>query len=216
MYIPASFLETRPEVIRAVIEHHPLATLITVGSGGIAASHLPLIYDPEGGPHGVLRGHLARANPQWKTHQPQFEALAIFSGPEHYVTPTWYPSRRAHGKVVPTWNYVVVHARGPLRFTEEKAWLLHNVSTLTDAQEKSLNPPWRVSEAPSQFIDDMLKDIVGVEMQITTLEGKWKVSQNRPVADRHGVVEGLEKSAAPEAREMARLVNERIPRPDHS
>ena len=216
MYIPASFLETRPEFIRSAIQHHPLATLITVGADGIEASHLPLLYDPAENPHGILRGHLARANTQWKTHQTQFEALAIFSGPEHYISPTWYPSLQEHGKVVPTWNYVVVHARGQLRFTDDKAWLLRNVSALTDAQEKSIDPPWRVSDAPPQFIDDMLQAIVGVELRITRLEGKWKVSQNRSLPDRHGVVEGLEKSASPEAHEMATLVNQRIPRPDHS
>ena len=214
MYIPALFLETRPEVIRAAIEHHPLATLITVGTEGIAASHLPLLFDPTEGPHGVLRGHLARANPQWKTHQPQYEALAIFSGPEHYISPTWYPSLREHGKVVPTWNYVVVHARGQLSFTEDRAWLLRNVSALTDAHERTIDPPWRVADAPPEFIDHMLQAIVGVELKITRLEGKWKVSQNRPVADRQGVVQALEKLESEMAGEIARLVNERIPDKD--
>jgi transcriptional regulator len=211
VYIPVSFNETRLEVLQATIERHPLAALVTMGAEGLTASHIPLLYYPSEGDLGVLRGHLARANPQWQNHLPQYEALAIFSGPEHYVSPTWYPSMKKHGEVVPTWNYVVVHARGTLSFKEEPEWLLANVSTLTDAQEKSIEMPWRVSNAPPEFIEGMLRAIVGVELAVTQLEGKWKVSQNRPAADREGVIVSLQKLDSLQAQEMAELVKEKLP-----
>mgnify|MGYP001545829521 CR=1 FL=1 len=191
---------------------HPLATLVTVGSGGLDASHLPLLYYPAESGLGVLRGHLARANPQWRDYQPQADALAIFSGPQHYVSPAWYPSKQEHGKVVPTWNYVVVHAHGRLHIREEPEWLLENVRALSDVHEGASETPWQVADAPPDFIANLLKAIVGIEMTITRLEGKWKVSQNRPVPDRRGVVAGLETLASPEALEMARLVKAKLPK----
>lgn len=211
MYLPASFQETRAEVLCQAMERHPLATLVTVGTGGLVASHVPLLYSPAEGGLGVLRGHLARANPQWKDYRPEFAALAIFSGPEHYVSPTWYPSLQEHGKVVPTWNYVAVHACGTLTFPEDPAWLLRNVSALTDEHELPFQAPWRVADAPPNFIEDMLRAIVGVELTITELQGKWKVSQNRATADREGVVAGLEELDTPAALEMAKLVKDKLP-----
>jgi transcriptional regulator len=210
MYNPASFAETRPEILEAAMAAHPLATLVTIGSNGLEASHIPLLhYRTETGP-GVLRGHLARANPQWRDHLPLNEALAIFSGPQHYVSPAWYPSKQEHGKVVPTWNYVVVHAHGSLRVRNEPEWLLENVCALSDVHESEREVPWRVADAPPEFIQNLLKAIVGVELTINRLEGKWKVSQNRPIADREGVVRSLETLDSPAASGMAELIKAKL------
>jgi len=210
MYSPAAFREARPEIIEAAMAAHPLATLVTMGPRGLDASHLPLLYSrAEGGP-GILRGHMARANPQWQDYPPDTEALAIFSGPQHYVSPGWYPSTREHGKVVPTWNYVTVHAHGRLTFQTETEWLLENVKALTERQEESREMPWRVADAPAEFIENSLRAIVGVELTVTRLEGKWKVSQNRTAADREGVIAGLQGLGSPGACEMAKLVKERL------
>ena len=186
---------------------HPLATLVTIGSEGLDATLLPLLYYRREDGQAVLRGHLARANPQWREYLPDTGALALFSGPQHYVSPGWYPSTKEHGKVVPTWNYVVVEAHGALRFHHDAEWLLENVTALTESQENLREAPWRVADAPAEFIRNMLAAIVGVELTITRLEGKWKASQNRTAADRRGVIEGLEKLGA---CEMAGLVKERL------
>jgi transcriptional regulator len=211
MYNPAAFRETRPEIVEAAIAAYPLATLVTMGSHGLEASHIPLLYDRGQGGVSILRGHLARANPQWRDYLPDTEALAIFRGPQHYVSPAWYPSNKEHGKVVPTWNYVVVQARGTLSFKQDPGWLLENVTALTERQEESNVPPWRVADAPPEFIDKMLGAIVGVELTIVSLEGKWKVSQNRPVSDREGVIAGLQNLDSPDARRMAQLVKAALP-----
>jgi len=206
MYNPAVFQEPRPEVLQELIAAHPLATLVSIGPEGLEATHLPLLFYPSGGEAGVLRGHLARGNPQWQRYSPGTEALAIFSGPQHYVSPRWYPSKKEHGKVVPTWNYAVVHARGTLEFHSEPEWLLANVSALTESQERSSPEPWRASDAPPEFIQASLRAIIGVELNITKLEGKWKMSQNRGMADREGVVAGLGGLGSTGASEIAALV----------
>ena len=211
MYNPSAFRETRPEILEAALAAHPLAALVTMGSQGLDASHIPLIYHPTEGGMGVLRGHMARANPQWRQYTQETEALAIFSGPQHYVTPAWYPTKKENGKVVPTWNYLVVHARGLLSFQDEPAWLLENVQSLTDAHERSRDAPWRVTDAPPDYIDNMLRAIVGVELKIASLEGKWKVSQNRSLPDRQGVIAGLQSLKSTDADEMAALVRASLP-----
>jgi transcriptional regulator len=215
MYTPAAFRETRAALIEAAMKAHPLAALVTTGAAGIEASHIPLLYASSDGGAAVLRGHMARANPQWQSYLPESEALAIFSGPQHYVSPTWYPSTVEHGKVVPTWNYVVVHARGALRFHHEAEWLLENVSALTDEHEGAMNPRWSVGDAPAGYIANLIGAIVGVELTIASLEGKWKVSQNRPPADREGVIHGLQALASDDARRMARLVDREAEIQDH-
>jgi transcriptional regulator len=158
-----------------------------------------------------LRGHLAKANPQWRNYVAGSEALAIFHGPNHYVSPSWYPSKKEHEKVVPTWNYVVVHARGMLCLKSEPEWLLENVRALTEAQERSAETPWYVTDAPKEFIDGLLGAIIGIEFIVTRWEGKWKVGQNRSTQDREGVIAGLERLASRDAQEsdaekMAKLV----------
>jgi transcriptional regulator len=186
MYNPAAFRETRPEALIEAIAAYPLATLITTGARGLDATHLPMLYRD-----GVLRGHVARANPQWQEYTAGTEALAIFSGPQHYISPNWYPAKQEHSRVVPTWNYVAVHARGALTIHDDREWLRDFVTALTDEHERTSASPWRVSDAPAEYIDGQLRAIVGVEMQVAGLEGKWKLSQNRGTADVEGVIEGL-------------------------
>jgi len=202
MYNPAHFAESRPEVLRALIEQYPLATLISPGGGQLCVTHLPLLYSSDAGV--VLRGHMARANHHWQDHAGG-EALAIFHGPQHYISPSWYPSKTEHGKVVPTWNYVTVHARGTLQFIHDPAWLLDNVRALTHAQERQQPQPWSVDDAPNDYIGQILNAIVGVELHVTAIEGKWKVSQNRPRKDREAVVAALQDRGA---LDMARLVRD--------
>lgn len=206
MYSPAPFQETRPDVLAAAIADHPLATLITAGADGLHASHVPLLCTPTESGIGVLRGHMARANAHWRDAAPSCPALAIFSGPQHYISPNWYPSTQQDGKVVPTWNYVVVHAHGTLAIKDDPHWLLENVTALTDAHEASSPTPWRVSDAPSDYIQNLLKAIVGIELTITRWEGKWKLSQNRPLPDREGVAAGLTALATPAASKLAKIV----------
>jgi len=164
---------------------------VTTGEGGLDATHLPLLLEPEPGPLGRLVGHVARANPQWRATPAGAAALAILLGPDAYVTPSWYPSKREGGKVVPTWNYLAVHAHGLVRFFEDRARLLDVVTRLTVRHEAGRVHPWKVDDAPSDYVATLLNGIVGVELTITRLEGKWKASQNRSEADRRGVEEGL-------------------------
>ncbi|MEQ1774848.1 MAG: FMN-binding negative transcriptional regulator [Burkholderiales bacterium] len=192
MYDVEAFREERVEVLHALIKAHPLATLVTTTAQGLEANHIPLLMDPEPAPYGTLRGHLARANPVWRTFNSDTEVLAVFQGAQGYVTPSWYPSKAQHGKVVPTWNYAVVHAHGLLNIIDDAAWLRKLVTRLTESQESPRDKPWQVTDAPPDYIDTMLKAIVGIEIPLSRLQGKWKLSQNRLPQDRHGVIEGLE------------------------
>jgi len=221
MYQVAAFREERIEVMHALIRAHPLAMLVTNTGGALEADHLPLLIDPLPSPQGTLRGHVARANPLWRQvhgagHEAgretryETEALVVFQGPQVYVTPSWYPEKRATGKVVPTWNYAVVHARGPLLIRDDRDWLRDLVSRLTRQQEADLPQPWGINDAPADYIERMLGAIVGIEIPIRCIEGKWKVSQNRTDADRAGVVDGLTQQADPQAQAMAALVSERM------
>ncbi len=206
MYNPAHFREERVEVLQQLIGEHRLATLVTLGADGLIANHVPLILDPSPAPLGTLRGHLSRANPQWRDSLPDVAALAIFHGPQAYITPSWYPSRMETGRVVPTWNYVVVHAHGPLRTFEDPLILEQHLRTLTNLQEAALPQPWSVDDVPVEFFHGQMTGIIGIEIQITRLEGKWKVSQNRLAQDRAGVVQGLQADGCPAHLEMAGLV----------
>ena len=192
MYQPTHFAETRSEVLHAFITAHPLGTLITLNAGGeLQANPIPFVIDALPPGHGVLRGHVARANPVWRETQLDVPALVVFQGPQSYISPSWYPSKSATGKVVPTWNYVVVQARGRLRAIDDVAWLRAFVERLTRRFESPRAVPWHVSDAPADYIDSMLRAIVGIEIELSALVGKWKVSQNRSAADRAGVAAGL-------------------------
>lgn len=205
MYLPAHFAESRVEVLHALIRERPFATLVTSGAAGPDANHLPLHLDADASPQGTLSGHVARANPLWRDAAEK-DVLAIFHGPQAYVTPAWYPTKHEHGKAVPTWNYVVVHARGRLRVIDDAAWLRRELDRLVDSHEAGFAEPWRISDAPPDYIDKMLTAIVGIEIEITHLAGKWKISQNQPEANRAGVVAGLRGQESAEARAVADLV----------
>lgn len=206
MYIPAHFEETRLDVMAALFRRYPLATLVTVGEAGLTANHVPLLYDADPAPYGTLRGHLAKANTQWRDFRAEFGALAVFQGPQAYVSPSFYPSKHEHGRVVPTWNYITVHVRAKLIVRDDPAWIRNQVTELTNSREAAFSAPWQVSDAPSGYIDGLLNAIVGIELCITSLEGKWKVSQNRPAADRDGVAEHLE-STDPEMARRIRMAD---------
>ena len=208
MYQPPHFREERLEILHGLIRAHPLGALVTLGSGGLAANPIPFLLDGSRGPFGVLQGHLARANEQWRDFDPSVEALVIFQGAESYITPSWYATKRETGKVVPTWNYAVVQAQGPLHVVEDRDWLSRQVGALTSLNEAGRPQPWSVGDAPASFIAAQLKGIVGIEIPITRIEGKWKVSQNRPETDRIGVAEGLKASADPSAPAMSDLVSD--------
>lgn len=199
MYLPTHFEETRVDVLRELIRAHPLGALVTLTGAGLDASHLPFELDADREPFGTLRGHVARANPVWREFSRDVEALVIFQGPGAYVSPAWYSTKQATGRVVPTWNYAVVHAHGPLRVVDDKAWLRDFVTRLTDRHESGRDDPWHVTDAPAEYIDGMLGAIVGIEIPLTRLRGKWKMSQNRPAHDRAGVVEGLARAGDPVA-----------------
>ncbi|MEZ0171892.1 FMN-binding negative transcriptional regulator [Microvirga sp. TS319] len=209
MYQPPHFREDRLEVQHALVRAHPLGLLVTYGKTGLAANPIPFMLDEEASQLGTLRGHLSRANPQWRDFDPALEALVVFQGTQTYITPSWYEAKRAHGKVVPTWNYAIVQAYGTLRVIDDPAWLLNQVSAMTSLREATRPEPWAVSDAPSDFLDAQLKGIIGVEIEIARIEGKWKVSQNRPQADRKGVVAGLREDGGEPALQMADLVETR-------
>jgi transcriptional regulator len=211
VYLPAHFEERRIEVLHALIRERPLGTLVTMGPEGISANHVPFEVDPEPGPFGTLRAHVARANPVWRDHPSGAEALVIFQGASTYVSPSWYPSKLETGKVVPTYNYVVVHARGPLRAIEDSAWLRRLVGRLTDRHEARSEHPWKVTDAPADYVESQLRAIVGIEIVPGSLVGKWKVSQNRPPLDRDGVVRGLERAGDAQSLDMAKRVKDALP-----
>ena len=207
MYLPAYFKESRTDVLHALMRARPLATLVTLSESGLVANHLPLETLAEPLPHGVLRGHIARSNPLWREYRADSDALAIFHGPQAYISPSFYPAKQETGEVVPTWDYAVVHARGTLRFVQDSVWFRALVSRLTDTHEASRQMPWKIDDAPPPYIEKMLSLIVGFEFTIVDLTGKWKISQNHPTANRQGVVKGLSDAADAGGREIAALLS---------
>jgi transcriptional regulator len=226
VYIPPHFNEERVDVLHQLIREHGLATLVTYGPSGLIASHVPLVLDTSASgasaasgastatgattvPFGTLRGHLSRANQQWRDYSPDVPALAIFAGPQHYITPSWYPAKAEHGKVVPTWNYIVVHAYGRLETYDDRESLLANVEALTTHHEANRPEPWKVSDAPASYIDAQLKGIIGISLRIDRLEGKWKISQNRSAADQASVAAALHETGTDASVAMAETMNDR-------
>lgn len=196
MYLPPAFAEQRLDALHGIIRHYPLGTLVTAAPG-LTANHIPFVLHPDGGTHGfgLLRAHLARGNEQARLDEAQVGALVIFLGVDHYVTPSWYETKRLTGKVVPTWNYVAVHATGPMRVIDDAAWVRQQIQSLTEQHEAGRASPWAVADAPADFIAAQMRGIVGIEIDVVDLQGKWKLSQNRNRDDRMGVVEGLERDA---------------------
>ena len=207
MYLPSHFDEKRLDVLQALVRRHPFGLLVTQTADGPVANGIPFLLDPDGaGGFGTLRGHVARANPVWRDAAADVPALVVFQGPDAYVSPSFYPSKAEHGKVVPTWNYVMVQARGRLRAVDDPAWLLQLVTRLTERHESPRAAPWAVSDAPADYVQTMLRAIVGIELELTGLSGKWKVTQNRPAADRAGGVDGRQADGGEAARALAAQV----------
>ncbi|UCI05405.1 FMN-binding negative transcriptional regulator [Mesorhizobium sp. B1-1-8] len=209
MYQPPHFKETRQEVLHGLIRTHPLGLLVSNGAEGPVANAIPFLLDDDVLPNGRLRAHLAKANPQWRllADNPASPVLVVFQGADAYVTPSWYETKRETGKVVPTWNYAIVQVRGTVRVIDDADWIAQQITELTASQEGGRDLPWAVTDAPPAYIQSQIKGIIGLEIAITAIDGKWKVSQNRPVADRVGVAEGLESEAPnPDAPDMAGMV----------
>lgn len=208
MYQPPHFVESRLAVQHALIREHSLGLLVTAGSDGLQANYIPFLIDTEASERGTLRAHLARANPQARELASVTECLVVFQGPQHYISPSLYATKRETGKVVPTWNYITVHAWGRPAVMDDAAWLRRQIGDLTRHKEESRAAPWAVDDAPEDFVTAQIKGIVGLEIPIARIEGKWKVSQNRPAVDQAGVVAGL-RGTGPQADAMAVAVAER-------
>lgn len=188
MYLPTHFERSDTAALQALVDAHPLAMLVTLRAGEPVVDHIPMLLDAGRGPHGTLVGHVARANPLWRTPG---ACLAVFRGPQAYVSPSWYPSKREHGKAVPTWNYAVAHAHGTFRAFDDAAALRALVTRLTERHEAGQPSPWQVNDAPADYLETMLQAIVGIELPVERIQGKFKLSQNRSEADRTGVEAGL-------------------------
>jgi len=210
MYTPNHFNETNIETMLQLIQAYPLGGLINVEQDGINANHIPfeLLAPTEDAPFGTLRAHVARANPVWKSSHSQLDALVIFQGPQAYITPSWYEEKKQTGKVVPTYNYAVVHARGRMRVMDNPQWLLQHLQNLTDHQESRQAAAWKLSDAPADYIQKLLNAIVGIEIPVTALHGKWKVSQNRTEQDHSNIAAGLRLRQDHSDSAMASLVEQ--------
>lgn len=210
MYVPKHHEECELAVLHSLIQSHPLGTWVMHEAGELAANHIPFLLDSSRGENGTLVGHVARANPVWQSFSRASNSLVIFQGAETYITPSWYPSKQEHGKAVPTWNYAVVHAHGVPHAIEDRDWLLQHVTQLSNTHETNQAFPWKVSDAPEDFIERLMNAIVGIEIPVGKLVGKWKVSQNRPDSDKLGVVAGLLSRGNAESNAMAHMVNRHV------
>lgn len=191
MYVPAHFAERRPEELQRILREHPLGMLVTQGSDGLDANHLPFEYDPAAGPHGTLIAHVARANPLWQRCPTGSQVLVVFRGAEGYISPSWYPSKHEAHRQVPTWNYEAVHAHGKLIVRDDERFVRGVVARLTRRHEAGEPQPWKMTDAPADYIDNLLQHIVGIEVAVTSLEGKAKLSQNKQARDRLHAAETL-------------------------
>nr|WP_315476755.1 FMN-binding negative transcriptional regulator [uncultured Undibacterium sp.] len=211
MYAPKHFDETSLETMFQLIRNYPLGALITLDQGGINANHIPfeIMAPTQDAPFGTLRAHVARANSVWKNPDPLHETLVIFQGPQAYITPTWYEEKKLNGKVVPTYNYAVAHGYGKLRVIDDAQWLREHLERLSSQQESTQTTPWKISDAPDDYIQKMLNAIVGIEIPLARLQGKWKVSQNRSEQDRVNIAAGLRLSQDHKAHSMAALIETR-------
>jgi transcriptional regulator len=211
MYQPPHFREDDLAVQHGLICAHPLGLLISTGENGPVANAIPFHLDPSFGTKGRLQAHVARANGQWQQIRDGAPVLVVFQGPHSYITPSWYETKRETGKVVPTWNYAIVQVRGPAQVIDDAVWIRTQIEALTRDQEDSRAEPWAVGDAPDAFVASQIKGIIGIEIDIAEIDGKWKVSQNRSTADSNGVAAGLEAESAAmsDAAVMARLVRER-------
>lgn len=210
MYLPKHFEERDPERLRSLIRRYPLGSLVTATASGLDANHIPFVFADTGSAAHTLHGHIARANPLWREGVRDASALVLFRGPDSFISPSWYPSTREHASVVPTWNYAVVHVHGVLRFVDDAGWVRSHVDALTREHEEQRRPSWVVTDAPADFVDKLVAAVVGIEISITQMVGKWKVSQNRSISDRTGVIEALEREATPSGIAVAALMRETL------
>jgi transcriptional regulator len=212
MYEPPLHRQDDPAALYDLIRRHPLGLLVSHGARGLVANAIPFLVDPSVGKFGMLSAHMARANGQWRDLQRASEALVVFQGADHYISPSWYETKRETGKVVPTWNYVIVQARGVPRVIEDADWLRRQITALTLSQESPRPAPWAVGDAPEDFVAAQVRQIVGLEIEISDIRGKWKASQNRNPVDRAGVVAGLQDDGDTAALAMAEIVAETAPK----
>lgn len=212
MYMPSHFSEERIEVLHALIEAHPLAALVSLQAGELEANHIPFIISPPttDAPYGVLRGHVARNNPVWKSADSGLDALLIFQGAQAYISPRWYEEKQRSGSVVPTYNYAVVHAHGPMRIVEDRQEFLLLLSDLSDNFESKFDQPWKVSDAPAEYIDRIMDMIVGIEIPVRRISGKWKTSQNKSTQDRVNMVDGLREKQDPASHALADVMEQQL------
>ncbi len=210
MYVPEAFKETRLEVLHAFMRANPFATLVVCAGAVPVAIHLPILLHSELGPHGILHAHAARANHDVPISPSGIPALFVFQGPNAYISPSWFPSKLLHGRVVPSWNYIAIHAAGLLKTHHEPDWLLSHLEQLSHSQENQREHPWALSDAPKEYIDALAGNVVGIEFEITRLTGKWKLSQNRPVGDQAGVIEGLKTENEAGAQAIALLMQQHL------
>jgi transcriptional regulator len=206
MYVPKHYEELDITVLHDLVRSHPLGAWVTETDEALVVNHLPFLVNSAQGEYGMLVGHVARSNMVWESFSRRKPSVVIFQGPQSYITPSWYPTKHEHGKAVPTWNYAVVHVHGIPRVVEDKDWLLEHVTKLSNVHEADRSVPWTVSDAPPDFIKNMLNGIVGVEIPISTIVGKWKTSQNRSLADKLGTIAGLHERADENSERMAALV----------
>ncbi len=212
MYLRTLFEEKRREVLEDLIATHPLGAVTTIRPHGVEVDHLPFRLYPDADSCGVLRCHVARGNTLWQSISADEEVLVVFQGPNAYISPSWSPGRRRHGKTAPSWNYAVVHAYGIAHPVEDQEWLKTHLEDLAAMQEAHRPEPWKLSEAPPEFVDQLLNHIVGIEIRLTRMVGKWFVSQQRSPSDRTGVVEGLRQEQTDAARAVARMIESHAPR----
>ncbi|MFZ6779036.1 FMN-binding negative transcriptional regulator [Undibacterium sp. Ji83W] len=212
MYMPSHFAEERIEVLHALIQAHPLAALVSLQAGELEANHIPfLISAPTtDAPYGVLRGHVARNNPVWQSAASGQDALLIFQGAQAYISPRWYEEKQRSGSVVPTYNYAVVHAHGPMRIVEDRQEFLRLLSDLSDNFESKFEQPWKVSDAPAEYVDRMMDMIVGIEIPVRRISGKWKTSQNKSTQDRVNMVDGLREKQDQASRALADVMEQQL------
>ncbi|MFZ6712260.1 FMN-binding negative transcriptional regulator [Undibacterium sp. TC9W] len=212
MYMPSHFAEERIEVLHALMQAHPLAALVSLQAGELEANHIPIIVSPPtaDAPYGVLRGHVARNNPVWQSAASGTDALVIFQGPQAYISPRWYEEKQRSGSVVPTYNYAVVHVHGPMRIVEDRQEFLRLLSDLSDNFERKFDQPWKVSDAPAEYIDRMMDMIVGIEIPIHRISGKWKTSQNKSTQDRVNMVDGLREQHDPASHALASAMEQQL------
>lgn len=208
VYLPPHFTETDRDTLHQLIRECPLGLLITLGGDGLSANHIPFIFDANAGDHGRLLGHVARNNMVWRDHDPEQEALVVFQAADGYVSPNWYPTKGETHEVVPTWNYAVVHAYGPLAIHDDPTWVRGQAGRLTKQQEAPQATPWKMADAPRAYTETMLAQIVGIEIPISRLIGKFKASQNRLPIDREGAIAGLRGTGDPGDAAMAEIMDE--------